>query len=284
MRGQLVVFRLFFFAFIVCVAAARPVASYATDWSGPYIGAHVGGAFDSSELSIDERFVAEPSDDGETLVDINGNAVDVVDDAVSPLYAPAFQKHDDRSILGGLEAGYNVGLGNGLIVGIAGNWSWTGLGQAEHVPRLVNIAGADPTGMTFGVASEIDWLASLRGRLGYAYRNFLIYGTGGIAWGKASFRGDNFIQESIVTPDGMPRTSFTELGLHDGPAASSEVLQGWAAGGGVEYKIGQFVVGLEYLHYDLGDHSAFNGDDESEFHYKHSVSVNTVQASIKYGF
>ena len=33
----------------------------------------------------------------------------------------------------------------------------------------------------------------------------------------------------------------------------SKTLWGWAAGGGLEYAIGHWLVRAEYLHYDLGD-------------------------------
>ena len=37
------------------------------------------------------------------------------------------------------------------------------------------------------VTDQIDYIATLRGRFGYAFDRWLIYGTGGFAWSQARF-------------------------------------------------------------------------------------------------
>ena len=39
------------------------------------------------------------------------------------------------------------------------------------------------------VTDQIDYIATLRGRFGYAFDHWLIYGTGGFAWSQARFGG-----------------------------------------------------------------------------------------------
>jgi iron complex outermembrane recepter protein len=80
-----------------------------------------------------------------------------------------------------------------------------------------------------GCLSKNSWLATARGRAGYAFDRFLVYGTGGAAFGniQANFSND--------------------------PVTTSQVT-GWNAGGGVEYALGWgWSAKAEYLFVDLGN-------------------------------
>jgi len=82
-----------------------------------------------------------------------------------------------------------------------------------------------------GCLTHNSWLATVRGRAGYAFDRFLVYGTGGAAFGN--------IQANFST---HPVTTSTEAG--------------WAAGGGVEYALGAgWSAKAEYLFVDLGNGS-----------------------------
>ena len=91
-------------------------------------------------------------------------------------------------------------------------------------------------------SDDVDYLASVRGRLGYALGNTLVYGTGGIAF--AAF---------------------------DNVALDEET--GWVAGGGIETKVRpNMSLGLEALYYDFNDASTPLGDD--------SVDAVTVRGRL----
>jgi iron complex outermembrane recepter protein len=82
-----------------------------------------------------------------------------------------------------------------------------------------------------GCITNNSWLATVRGRAGYAFDRFLVYGTGGAALGniQAHFSND--------------------------PVTTSNVT-GWTAGGGVEYALGWgWSAKAEYLFVDLGNGS-----------------------------
>jgi outer membrane immunogenic protein len=100
-----------------------------------------------------------------------------------------------------------------------------------------------PSNWVFGVegdadfSNDFDYLATVRGRLGYAFGRTLVYGTGGVAF--AGF--NDFLDDET----------------------------GWVAGGGVETKIRPNVsVGVEALYYNFDDaHLApplTNIDDSTE--------------------
>jgi len=116
--------------------------------------------------------------------------------------------------LAGGQIGYNWQLA-GIVVGIEADISWSGLD------------GAVPAAAT---AHELDWLGTVRGRIGVPMGRTLPYVTGGVAFGEAT---------------------RTVAG-----ASASASHTGFAAGGGVEHAFADNVSGkIEYLYVDLGDES-----------------------------
>nr|WP_306265363.1 hypothetical protein [Pararhizobium sp. IMCC3301] len=73
------------------------------------------------------------------------------------------QPRNDGNLLGGLQAGYNWQSGN-VVWGLQVDGSATGMegGDIDYIQ------------------AEVDFLASLRGILGYAFGDILVYGTGGV--------------------------------------------------------------------------------------------------------
>jgi outer membrane immunogenic protein len=119
--------------------APEPEAAF-YDWSGFYIGAHVGY--------------------GEA--DVNG----VHDDAGA---VPLEWGLEPNGIIGGVDAGFNWQFSS-IVLGIEGDFSF-----ADWDDDVSNIIDES-------ASAELDWLATVRARLGFALDNFLIYGTVGAAW------------------------------------------------------------------------------------------------------
>ena len=83
----------------------------------------------------------------------------------------------------------------------------------------------------------MDWMATVRGRIGYAWDRFMVYGTGGVAFARVS-------------------TDVTEyfLGFPIASDSASATHTGWTAGVGVEAMVTEKIsLKLEYLHADFGD-------------------------------
>ena len=115
-------------------------------------------------------------------------------------------------------AGFNWQMGH-AVLGLEGDVDWSNL------QGTTTTSAACPPGCTTGN----DWLATARGRAGYAFDRVMPYVTGGLAVGdiKAS------------TP---------------GFAGSSQTNAGWTAGGGVELALSNnWTAKAEYLHVDLGN-------------------------------
>jgi outer membrane immunogenic protein len=125
------------------------------------------------------------------------------------------------------DGGLDIGSTEGFVVGgqLGYNWQWDSIlfgieGDGSFVDSEEEFPGADV---------EQNFLASIRGRVGFALDRFLIYGTGGAA--------------------------FTGLDMDFALGGDDEATYfGWVAGGGIEYAITDNVsFGVEYLHYDFGE-------------------------------
>jgi outer membrane immunogenic protein len=116
-----------------------------------------------------------------------------------------------------------------------------------------------PSPATNSLSEKLDFLGTVRGRLGWAAGNWLFYGSGGVAYGNV---------KSTVDFD-VPAIPLAVSGSH------SETRVGWAAGGGINYAVTpNWILGVDYLHYDLG-HTSVTGVDP--------VFGVTVSASQKVG-
>lgn len=100
----------------------------------------------------------------------------------------------------------------------------------------------------------MDWFATIRGRLGWAFDRFMVYGTGGAAFAKVDI-SKRFMWDFN---DGCPSVNGL-FDCHDGGTNSTRT--GWTAGGGVEWAFRDgWSAKAEYLYADLGDvtYSTFN--------------------------
>jgi opacity protein-like surface antigen len=139
-------------------AAAAPAAAVVGNWSGIYIGAHVG----STRQSASDWTYFNPNNGATFLLTQSGNL----------------------GAAGGLQGGYDWQATPAWLLGIEADISWTSLGQTRTVPTI---------GLgSFATMSATDrWLASLRGRVGFIATNhtLLFYLTGGAAWANSEYRG-----------------------------------------------------------------------------------------------
>jgi outer membrane immunogenic protein len=147
---------------------------------------------------------------------------------------------------GGVHAGYNWQLTPSWLVGVEGDWDKTNVGLTPVEVNLTN--GGLPIAPCLGAApaptlcrsllmsQNLNWTASVRGRLGFVWGSALIYGTGGVAWDSEERSGQ------VATPfnTGSIATSYNTLN------------SGWVGGGGMEFMAtANWLVRVEYLHYQF---------------------------------
>jgi outer membrane immunogenic protein len=142
--------------------------------------------------------------------------------------------------------GFNYQMGP-VVWGVEGDGDWSGVsGSAVCLGGL------------FTCQTKNDWLATARGRLGYAFDRVLPYVTGGAAFGDIKA--------------GVPALTVDTTNT------------GWTVGGGVEYAfLSNWSAKIEYLYIDLGNVGcgpACNGIVPT----KVDFTTNVVRAGLNYRF
>src|SRR5262245_24040968 len=146
-------------------APAAPPPPPVYNWTGFYLGIHAGGAWTTGDSNFDP-----------------------LPDPVSWNRSPETFGLSKASGLIGAHVGYNWQFAPTWVVGLEGDWSWTNNNSSEIV-NTRNSAGvpfvpASPAIMT----RDLDWLATIRGRLGYLVTpDLLLYATGGAAFGHVNY-------------------------------------------------------------------------------------------------
>ena len=140
-----------------------------------------------------------------------------------------------KGIAGGVTAGYAWQSGN-IVFGVEGDIQGTGADD-----RFAGYKFSNP------------WFGTARGRIGYAFNNVLLYGTGGLAFGslEAEFNG---LQQS-----------HTSVGWAVGVGAEVGIYQNWTAK-------------IEYLYVDLAKNNyTLTGTNTG-------LDFGTVRIGVNYHF
>jgi outer membrane immunogenic protein len=147
---------------------------------------------------------------------------------------------NDTELIGGVHAGYNLQMGT-WVAGLEGDVDF---------------------------ADNINYLASVRGRLGLALGSFLLYGTGGVA----------FIETE---------NDFAVVSADDGlfNFSNGKTDTGYVAGGGLEYKLApQLSLGVEGLYYGFGSESTNLAAGGEPFVLKEEEDFAVVRGRLNYHF
>ena len=167
-----------------------PYLQPAFDWTGFYIGGHVG--YGSGSFGI-----------GTNPLPLQG-----------VFFPPSI-----IGLIGGYQAGYNYQLANKVVLGAEVDLSF---GSPVDIPRLA------PASFN----TTIDYVATARGRVGYAMGTWMPFVTGGVAWGHTHVDLNDF---GTVVP---PRRYLAHVG--------------WTAGLGIEVAVGgNWTAKAEYDYVDL---------------------------------
>ena len=200
------------------------------EFSGLYIGGTIG-------------YDVQPNDVGESVLfdrNLDGNFNDTVTTAAAAnAFSPGFCNgraraatptgcdNDKDAISYSGRVGYDMQFGH-IVAGAVIE------GGKSEIRDSVSAFSTTPASYT--LTREIDYNASARLRLGYAADRTLFYGTGGVAYAR--------VDHSFSTTN--TANAFTGRGKKD--------AWGFAAGGGVEQKLGaHFSIGLEYLYNQVKD-------------------------------
>jgi outer membrane immunogenic protein len=134
---------------------------------------------------------------------------------------------------------------------------------------------------TAAASSSLDYLGTLRGRLGmlvgFLGTTVLYYATGGVAYGGVS--ANSAVTQTLTLKPGGPLTPST----WSSSGAYSGTRIGWAAGLGAEWLfLPNWSTTFEYLHYDLGSPSYGMGPLVSNMAFAKPFTVNSLTATTPF--
>jgi high affinity Mn2+ porin len=193
-------------------------ASAPPDWTGVYLGGHFGYATGTSNWAATQ---------GSGAAALNGSF-------------NLFNSYDafkgTGSYFAGLQAGYNRMLPSRFLFGVEMDFS-----APSTIDGSQTVSSA-PSGQASYTDTVLDF-GTLRGRFGYAFDHWLVYGTSGVAW-----TYDKLERTQLA---GMPVAGNVPIGTTE---AALLWRWGWAAGAGVEVAIAQnWTAKLEFLTTEFGN-------------------------------
>jgi|SRR5690242_10966060 outer membrane immunogenic protein len=162
--------------------------------------------------------------------------------------------------IGGVQVGYNWQNGNYLL-GLEADFQGTGQsGTRDFVVSFDNgTTGQGTAGIS--ITERMPWFGTLRGRVGYVANPWLVYVTGGLAYGRIEI-------DSSASATGIPNVPPTLCTIAVGNtcsvwgfSGSGVTKMGWTVGLGTELALGgNWTAKFEYLFVDLGSfNTTFTG-------------------------
>ncbi|WP_273756002.1 outer membrane protein [Bartonella sp. MM73XJBT] len=233
-------------------------------WTGFYIGGQIGGF--SSKTKMD--------------ILTNGKTIPVHDD-----YLPKLS-----GFMGGIYAGSNVDLGNGLILGVDTDIIWTDKNDTKIVPayeitpvhvayvnKIVKDAGINISEDKIDVGDKRShsftfkekWAGATRVRIGFAAERIMPYVAGGIA----------YTQLQDITSISITKKGSGKVIASGNLSDETKTMVGYTLGAGVDFAMtNNVIVRAEYRYSDFGK-KKFSNDK-----YETSYKTNDFRVGVAYKF
>jgi outer membrane immunogenic protein len=214
----------------IAVKAPPPAPAPVCIWCGFYVGLSAGYGWSRDNV-----------DPVGTVTGTGGGSGPIIA-AAQVAAIPSTLSTNANGFIGGGQIGWNWQWYQFAVLGVEADFSGLAGKGSNSFTTFVPFVGAEGIASTTSVDRRLEFLGTVRGRIGFALDRLLIFGTGGYAFGHA--QSSTTITQSCNDGCALAFSSPALLG--------SENLGGWAAGGGMEYSFGFWSVKAEYLHYDLG--------------------------------
>jgi len=144
------------------ISAGSASAQSPQKWNGPYIGANMGYGW----------------------ADIDGSITVLNPSGVPIAHGPLNYSIDPEGMFGGVQIGINRRDGR-LFAGIEADFQGADISGSSKTsfPGQPNVISA----FNYSASASMDWFTTVRGRLGIATDDMLIYVTGGVAVGNVDY-------------------------------------------------------------------------------------------------
>ena len=267
---------------------APPAVTPEPLWKGFYIGLNAGGTWSNNNtINSSTWLLFQPA----------GSA----DNYTAAILSGPQSSSSAGGFIGGGQIGYNWQAryaGYNFITGVEADMQGIAASNGNQNRWNFNpnagLSAGHPYALSTNVQgnSNLSWLGTVRGRLGYLVMpTLVVYGTGGLAYG--AYSSNTQLSQNWNDISGGGHNYFNY-----GASSSSTTMVGWTAGGGAEWMfMPNWSVKAEYLYYDLGNMSgslvnnyyglnASSGDNGSESitNYSKRISGNIVRAGVNYHF
>lgn len=213
-------------------------------WTGFYVGVNAGAGFGNSRSSYDPFVGGAPTGFG------NGR--------------------NNVGFTGGGQIGYNWQISQ-FVLGLEADINYLDRGSSS----TSSPAAAAPY-YTISTTHGDDYFGTVRGRVGFAFDRFLVYGTGGFAYG-------GNIGSSTITYFPGGGTNYTYNQSNNGSKT------GYTVGGGIEYAFTpNWSAKVEYLYNDFGRRSGYYYSTQPAapgfFYGRRDNNFSVVRVGLNYKF
>ncbi|HHT0595051.1 TPA: outer membrane protein [Legionella anisa] len=244
-----------------------------SNWTGFYLGANAGErssqankvVTSGSTSYINQTFPLGASNIASALAQVASNNFSL----------------NYNGFLGGGQVGYNYQQSKKVLLGL--DISFDGLIDSDDtytLQKVVNLADFDEYYIgSLTVKQKINYLGTVSARLGYLYHpTFLIYGTGGFAYGNIQ------LNTAWTANESLGPTVFPAIAIQNN---LSKTLPGWTAGAGVEWLFKpNWSAKIDYTYYRLNNLNAptvlaqYNGAETPAVLWGSAAANTTLTASI----
>jgi len=234
------------------VKAPVPYVATAYDWTGLYVGIHAGVIRGASNWS------AQP---GAGVPSLNGS--------FNLPFNLDFMAGTGSYVMG-LQAGYNYVFPSRVMLGVEADVTM------PNSDVLIPFAVRGSQTVTSPLIGQVTYgeavihYGSARARFGYAFDDFLLYGTGGLAW--------SYDQVTRSQDGGVSANGFASQGTLD---TRRLWRLGWAAGAGIEIPVAQgWTAKAEYLSTGFG-HKGMNFTAAAE-PFNSDLAMQSIRLGLNY--
>jgi outer membrane immunogenic protein len=212
--------------FIALLTAPAVTPALAQDMAMPFNGLYAGvnGGYDFGKNNVRTTGIAPT------------NAATVADGA-----RPGLVKMDPEGFMGGAQIGHNWQMDH-YVLGLETDAQYSDMRDTRN---FVTSGTAFPGTRNNQFRQNMNWFGTTRARLGYAWGNSMIYGTGGFAYGRVK----DTVNFSGPTP--VATSQFANTYNHTN--------FGYSAGAGFEQFLDdRWSIKMEYLYYNLGRSAVYS--------------------------
>jgi outer membrane immunogenic protein len=234
-----------------------PVLSPIPNWSGPYIGAGVGGRFNAVDGNVTAASVGTPP----VPINLRAGSPGYTNPAMWWGSQPGAMQYLDHIAIGArIYAGWDFQVTPNYIVGLEGDFAYANETSVFHgSPYPVNMIFGTPS-LPFGASSfdlfrvRTTWDASARLRAGWLVTPaMLVYLTAGLAWTRLEAESTCTSKVGLGNVSNCAPGNYFSGTLGPEVITNSAVQLGWTAGTGMEFAFARhWIVRAQYRFSDFG--------------------------------